>query len=1116
MEPRSQCLSSESFERHSYGAIATEPKDATPRARQPGWNPNHRTNFPTPTHRPDTFPIPPPASSRLRDRWPRDLSRFCVWGDNTDAGKTLVSAALARAAVRRGRPCLYVKPVQTGWPRDSDAARVAGAAGAMPHWAGPHAAAAARRGLGEASSDDGGYGGASTPPPPPPGPHRAETLFAWRLAASPHLAARREGGAVGDRVLAATVAGRLSAFAAEVASSSAPSAAPLGLSPPLRPLALVETAGSPLSPSPAGRGSALSDALRPLRLPALLVSGGRLGGVGSALAAAEALEARGFDVAAVVVLESGPTDPVSRSWGSRGEEGEEGGGEGCLDNAGAVAEALRRRTAGGLRAPLPGGAEGSSAWGGAAGGTRVLRLPPAPEAPPVAPAEREKAAASLTDADASLPAPRAPDAALERWLDDVAPAAAALLDHLDEWDEGRRGALAALPRRAAKSLWWPFTQHGGAPHVPPPATSASTSPSCGEVAPVAATDVLAARATVVDSRCGDRWTVAREGGSGAGDGATESESFDACCSWWTAGLGDGSEGGDSTLPLPPSQGQVAASLGYAAARWGHILLPEVASEAPVAAAETLLSLVAPPPGASGGLSSESPGREIGGHRVFWSDDGSTAVEVALKMAMRLRAHRQWKAAAEGGGTTSPVWGPAGGYDLLACDGGYHGDTLGCMDATPPSVYTDRQTPWYRPRGLFLDPPTLALRDGRWTVSWPTGARGEGDDASSLVDDLGSDRDAAFHPARRSTALAARYRDSIRAACDAHEASAASPGSSKRPLGVLLFEPLLQGAAGMRLVDPLFHFTLADEARRRGLPVVADEVFSGLYRCGVPSACRDLLGIEPDVSCWAKLLTAGTVPLAATVASPETFAAFWSDGSEGVGVAGPGADDDAGSPARARAVGRALLHGHSYAGHPVGCQAALVALGTLSDPARNRNLGPRPATGAWAPGAEAPAGRAGAAEGGHGGWWDGTYPCARLSDGEAAAAGPGAAPPGPGGGRCARALEGACPCAAGATRLVEPWCPRDAAALSLHPGVEHVVHIGTVLAAHLAPSPGGGEGYAAASPAGAVAAGLRARGAYARPIGSCVYVMTSPLADPAEGRRLQVALVEEIHRHCVGD
>ncbi|CAN0567910.1 unnamed protein product, partial [Ectocarpus sp. 12 AP-2014] len=110
------------------------------------------------------------------------------------------------------------------------------------------------------------------------------------------------------------------------------------------------------------------------------------------------------------------------------------------------------------------------------------------------------------------------------------------------------------------------------------------------------------------------------------------------------------------------------------------------------------------------------------------------------------------------------------------------------------------------------------------------------------------------------------------------------------LGSLLLEPLVMGAGGMVFVDPLFQRVLVQECRARGLPVIFDEVFCGLWRLGVESS-RELLGEDPDVSCYAKLLTGGLVPMAATVATERVFDAF------------SGAKADC------------LLHGHSYTAHP---------------------------------------------------------------------------------------------------------------------------------------------------------------------------------------------------------
>lgn len=91
----------------------------------------------------------------------------------------------------------------------------------------------------------------------------------------------------------------------------------------------------------------------------------------------------------------------------------------------------------------------------------------------------------------------------------------------------------------------------------------------------------------------------------------------------------------------------------------------------------------------------------------------------------------------------------------------------------------------------------------------------------------------------------------------------------------------------------------------GLPVVTDEVFTGLYRLGHASPSH-LLHVDPDISVYAKLLTGGLLPLSCTLASESIFEAFLADGK---------AD--------------ALLHGHSYTAHAVGCNVGDTSLKILN-------------------------------------------------------------------------------------------------------------------------------------------------------------------------------------------
>jgi dethiobiotin synthetase/adenosylmethionine--8-amino-7-oxononanoate aminotransferase len=92
----------------------------------------------------------------------------------------------------------------------------------------------------------------------------------------------------------------------------------------------------------------------------------------------------------------------------------------------------------------------------------------------------------------------------------------------------------------------------------------------------------------------------------------------------------------------------------------------------------------------------------------------------------------------------------------------------------------------------------------------------------------------------------------------------------------------------------------------GLPIIFDEVFTGIYRLGRFSS-SSFLQVHPDISCHAKLLTGGLVPLCATVASDSIYDAFL------------------GAEKR-----DALLHGHSYTAHAVGCHVANTSLQMMRD------------------------------------------------------------------------------------------------------------------------------------------------------------------------------------------
>ena len=115
------------------------------------------------------------------------------------------------------------------------------------------------------------------------------------------------------------------------------------------------------------------------------------------------------------------------------------------------------------------------------------------------------------------------------------------------------------------------------------------------------------------------------------------------------------------------------------------------------------------------------------------------------------------------------------------------------------------------------------------------------------------------------------------------------------LAALIVEPLVQGAAGMWIHPPAYLRALHELARRHGALLIADEVATGFGRTGRMFACEHA-GITPDLLCLAKGISGGYLPLAATLATEEVFAAFLGPYEEF----------------------RAFFHGHTYTGNPLAC------------------------------------------------------------------------------------------------------------------------------------------------------------------------------------------------------
>ncbi|KAK6944241.1 Aminotransferase class-III [Dillenia turbinata] len=680
---------------------------------------------------------------------------YTVWGANTGVGKTLVSTGIAACSLvspSSSAKFVYIKPVQTGFPSDSDSRFVYRKLSEIflrrkppvSLLASNHALKASEAsaleilGGGDFDERESGLRDVCWYEERRVCKDVArfssklvcKTLFGWREAISPHLAAEREGASVEDSVLLETLQKCLS----------------LGTS---GDMSIIETAGGVASPGPSG--TLQCDLYRPFRLPAILVGDGRLGGISATISAYETLKLRGYDVVAIIFEDHGLVNEV----------------------------------------PLLSYLKNSAP---------VLLLPPIPQ--------------DMSDD-------------LLGWFDESFDTFSSLKEILLSSFSERLKKLHYMPRKAAEIFWWPFTQHKLVPEE---------------------------NITVIDSRCGENFAVHK-----VSNQELLRPIFDACASWWT-------QGPDVKLQI-----ELARDIGYAAARFGHVMFPENVHEPVLECAEALLG------GVGKGWAS----------RAFFSDNGSTAIEIALKMAFR-------KFSADHGVVQNSL-NTDYSIDLkvLALKGSYHGDTLGAMEAQAPSSYTGfLQQPWYTGRGTFLDPPTVFISNGIWTLSIPEGVHC-GKEVSKTC--TFSSRDEIFDLNQRSSDLAGLYSTFI-----SEQLSANS---------------VIQGSGGMLMVDPLFQRVLVNECRNRKIPVIFDEVFTGFWRLGVESAA-ELLSCLPDIACFAKLLTGGVIPLAATLATDAVFDAFSGDSKL-----------------------KALLHGHSYTAHAMGCTAASKSINWFKDPQKNLNVAP---------------------------------------------------------------------------------------------------------------------------------------------------------------------------------
>jgi adenosylmethionine-8-amino-7-oxononanoate aminotransferase len=205
-------------------------------------------------------------------------------------------------------------------------------------------------------------------------------------------------------------------------------------------------------------------------------------------------------------------------------------------------------------------------------------------------------------------------------------------------------------------------------------------------------------------------------------------------------------------------------------------------------------------------------------RVFYSDNGSTAVEVAMKLALQYWSNR----------------GQSSRRTFVTLHHAYHGDTVGAMSASEESIFT-------RPFASMLF--DVVRAHAPYCYRCPVGL----DRATCRIECLGPGPGTLER-------LLTEHRDSIAA---------------------VLVEPMLQGAGGMIVWPPEFLAGVRARCDRFGTLMIADEVFTGFGRTGRMFAC-DHRAVTPDIICLSKGITGGYMPLGATLTTEAVYEAFLSE------------------------------------------------------------------------------------------------------------------------------------------------------------------------------------------------------------------------------------------------
>ena len=272
------------------------------------------------------------------------------------------------------------------------------------------------------------------------------------------------------------------------------------------------------------------------------------------------------------------------------------------------------------------------------------------------------------------------------------------------------------------------------------------------------------------------------------------------------------------------------------------------------------------------------------NKVFFSDDGSTALEVALKLAYEFTRRTHAKPVERAACPALRRSSQAAEPKFLSLEGAYHGDTVGVVSLGHIDLFHKNYSGLLFKTDKVMSP---------YCYRCP------------------------FNRAKPERADAREYRKCNWECVGLVEKKFAAQKRTGNPYAAFVFEPLIQGAAGMIPQPPGWLRQVAEIARSHGALLIADEVMTGFGRTGFfpstlnhqPStslfACHHE-GVQPDFLCLAKGLTGGYLPMAATLTTQKVFNAFLGEYGEF----------------------KTFFHGHSYTANQLGAAAALASLEIL--------------------------------------------------------------------------------------------------------------------------------------------------------------------------------------------